>query len=126
MILKNDDFIKTKKFHLHEAKLLTKNRNKFILSASIKFNDNYIKETKNELYLNQKRVCKNFKQINTQSINIINIQIMMRKAITSKNQYIAQRARKIYIISLFQSEIAFDFLFATQIINPKKKRKNIE
>jgi hypothetical protein len=41
--------------------------------------------------------------------------------ITSKNQYIAQRARKAYIVIVSQFEASFDFSFAAQIINFKKE-----
>ena len=45
----------------------------------------------------------------------------IRKAVTPKDQYIAQRARAAYIATMCQPEAAFDLSFAAQIVNPKEK-----
>ena len=39
---------------------------------------------------------------------------------TSKDQYVAQRARGAYKATLSQPEAAFDLSFAAQVINPKE------
>ena len=62
-----------------------------------------------------------FRSIKLQSIDFINIKNVIKKLTIFKNQYIVQRIRKIYIIFLFQSKISFDFSFAVQTINFKKK-----
>jgi hypothetical protein len=41
--------------------------------------------------------------------------------ITSKDQYIAQRAKEAYIVIVSQSEASFDLSFAVQTINLKKE-----
>jgi hypothetical protein len=41
--------------------------------------------------------------------------------IISKDQYVAQRAKKVYIATISQLEASFDLLFAAQIINFKEK-----
>jgi hypothetical protein len=38
-----------------------------------------------------------------------------------KDQYIAQRARDVYIATISQFETSFDLLFAAQIINSKEE-----
>ena len=38
-----------------------------------------------------------------------------------ENQYVAQKTKGAYIITLNQFETTFDFSFAAQIINSKKK-----
>jgi hypothetical protein len=40
---------------------------------------------------------------------------------TSKDQYVAQRARSAYIIIMTQSEISFDLSLIAQIINSKEE-----
>ena len=43
------------------------------------------------------------------------------KAVTPKDQYIAQRARGAYIVTVSQPEAVFDLSFAAQIVNPKEE-----
>ncbi len=45
----------------------------------------------------------------------------IQKAVTPKNQCVAQRARGAYISTMSQTEAASDFSFAAQIVNPKEK-----
>ena len=45
----------------------------------------------------------------------------IRKAVTPKDQYVAQRARGAYIATVSQPEAAFDLSFAAQVINPKEE-----
>lgn len=70
--------------------MLTKNKQNFINEQSIKFNDKNIKKNNNEnVYLNQKNQCKNFRLINVKKFtNAIKIKSKMKKTITSKNQYV--------------------------------------
>lgn len=50
---------------------------------------------------------------------------IIRKSVTPKDQYIAQRARGAYIATLSQPEAAFDLSFAAQVVNPKEKDAKI-
>jgi hypothetical protein len=45
--------------------------------------------------------------------------------ITLKDQYIAQRARNVYIATIWQSEASFDLSFAAQTINLKEEDANV-
>jgi adenine C2-methylase RlmN of 23S rRNA A2503 and tRNA A37 len=54
------------------------------------------------------------------SIDLTSSRDEIRKMITSKNQYIAQRAKRAYIVIVSQSEASFDFFFDAQIINSKE------
>ncbi len=45
----------------------------------------------------------------------------IRKMITLKDQYVTQRAKRIYIAIMTQSKAAFDLFLAAQITNPKEK-----
>jgi hypothetical protein len=55
------------------------------------------------------------------SVDLTSSRDEIRKMIISKDQYIAQRARKAYIVIVSQFETSFDLSIAVQIINFKKK-----
>ena len=123
LILKNETFANVENFHFWKTKLFTKNRDQFIFQHSIKFNDVHIKQKNSQsqsLYLNQKHLCKNLRLITFQSSDLISARGVIRKSVTFEDQYVAQRARGIYIATLNQSEAAFDLSFVAQVINPQK------
>ena len=122
LILTNEHFAEIEKTELHRAKLLIKLRKQLITTISIKFNGDYLKQTSvNSIFFNQKRLCQFFRSIKLQLIDFVNTKDTIKKLAISKNQYIVQRAREIYIALLFQSKILFDLSFAAQIINFKEK-----
>jgi hypothetical protein len=45
----------------------------------------------------------------------------VHQAVTPKDQYLTQRARGAYIVTVCQPEASFDFSFAAQVINPKEE-----
>jgi len=45
----------------------------------------------------------------------------VRKAVTLKDQYVAQRARGAYIAIVYQPEAAFNLSFMAQVVNPKEE-----
>ena len=125
LILKNETFAKTENFHFHETKLLAKNRDQLIFQHSIKFNGAYIKQKNSSrqkifFYLNQKRLCKNLRLITFQSSDLTSARGVIRKFVIFEDQYLAQRARDVYIATFSQSEAAFDLSFVAQMINPQK------
>ena len=121
LILADEHFAEIEKIELHRAKLLVKSRKQLIIITSIKFNGGYLKQQDNSILFNQKRLCQFLCSIKLQSTDLINTRGTIKKLTISKNQYIAQRVRGVYIIFLFQSKILFDFSFAAQTINFKKK-----
>jgi hypothetical protein len=54
-------------------------------------------------------------------INLTSFREEVRKMITLKDQYVAQRARNVYIATISQLETSFDLSFAAQIISSKEK-----
>jgi hypothetical protein len=54
-------------------------------------------------------------------IDLISSRDQIRKMMTSKDQYVTQRARKTYIATMTQSKAAFDLSLAVQITNLKEK-----
>ena len=137
LILRDEIFANAENFHFHETKLLAKKKEKFISQHSIKFNDVYIKQKNSQpffqknsqknfqensqfFYLNQERLCKNLRLIESKSSDLTSVRGVIRKSVAFENQYVAQRARGAYIATLSQFEATFDFSFAVQVINPQK------
>ena len=123
LIFEDEIFANFENFHFHEAKLLAKDRDQFTFKHSFKFNGAYIKQKKNgnSLHLNQDRLCKNLRLVTRRSSDLTNAKGVMRKKMKFEDQYVAQKTRDAYIATLNQSETTFDFSFAAQMINPKKK-----
>ena len=89
LILIDKHFAEIEKIELHKIKLLIKFRKQLIIIISIKFNDDYLKQTNvNSIFFNQKRLCQFLRSIKLQSIDFVNTKNTIKKLITSKNQYI--------------------------------------
>jgi hypothetical protein len=123
LILADDEFVALEEKKLVRAHLTSKNREKLNLIISIKFNDGLIilSNDGNTLLLTQSKQFDQIRLIDVKiSIDLISSRDEVRKMITSKDQYIAQRARGAYIVTVSQSKASFDFFFDAQIINSKK------
>ena len=138
LILENKTFANVENFHFHEAKLFAKKKEKFTSQHPIKFNDVYIKQENSQLlfqensqknsqlensqffYLNQERLCKNLRLIESKSSDLTSARGVIRKSVAFEDQYVVQRARGAYIATLSQPEVTFDLSFAVQVINPQK------
>ena len=121
LIFEDEIFANSENFHLHEIKLLAKNRDQFTFKHFFKFNDVYIKQEGNSFHFNQNRLCKNLRLMTFRSSDLTNVKDVMRKKMKFENQYVAQKTKSAYIVTLSQFETTFDFSFAVQVINPKKK-----
>ncbi len=108
---------------LHKAKLLAKEREK-LHNTSIKYHCDCNKNESNFIHLNKERQCRNFHLVALKSIDLTSSRGMIRKAVTPKDQYVAQRAYGAYIATMSQPKAAFDFSFAAKIVNPKEKDAN--
>jgi hypothetical protein len=126
LILADDEFVALKEKKLVRAYLTFKKREKLNLITSIKFNDEWIILTNDDndkfLLLTQSKQFDQIKLINLSfSINLTSFREEIKKMITFKDQYIAQRARDVYIATISQFKASFDHSFAAQIINFKEK-----
>jgi hypothetical protein len=124
LILADEKFVALEENELARAHLTFKKREKLNLIISIKFNDELIilANDDNSLLLTQSKQFDQIRLINVNiSIDLISSRDEVRKMITSENQYIAQRARDVYIATISQFEAFFDLSFAAQIINLKEK-----
>jgi 3-polyprenyl-4-hydroxybenzoate decarboxylase len=130
LMLRNDRFAELEESELKKAKLMFKKREMLIIFTSIKFNDEIISliefeftsKSSYSLSLTQFKQFDQIQLINLSiSMNLISSRDQLRKMMTSKNQYVAQRARSAYIATMTQSEVSFDFFVTVQIINPKEE-----
>ena len=76
----------------------------------IEFNENEIINIKHASHV------KNISLIKYHESFIINFKNVIKKKLTSKNQYITHRTRNAYVISICQFETSFDFSYAAQAI----------
>ncbi len=121
LILADDEFVTLEQNELDRARLTFKKREKLISTISIKFNDDLIFLSDNSLLLTQSRQFNQIRLIDVKiSIDLTSSRDEIRKMIISKDQYIAQRAKEVYIVIVSQSKASFDFFFDAQIINSKK------
>ena len=121
LIFEDETFANFENFHFHEIKLFAKNRDQFIFKHFFKFNDVYIKQEGNFFHFNQNRLCKNLRLVTFKSSDLTSAKGVIKKEMKFENQYVIQKTRDAYIVTLNQFEMTFDFSFAAQMINPKKK-----
>jgi hypothetical protein len=124
LILADDEFVALEENELIRAHLTSKKREKLNLIISIKFNDELIilANDDNSLLLTQSKQFDQIRLIDVMiPIDLISSRGEIRKMITSKDQYIAQRARRAYIVTVSQLEASFDLSFAVQTINLKEE-----
>jgi hypothetical protein len=125
LIFADDEFVALVKNELIRAHLTFKKREKLNLIISINFNDELIiladDDNDKSLHLTQSKQFDQIRLIDVKiSIDLTSSQDEIRKMITLKDQYVAQRAREVYIVIVSQSKASFDFFFETQIINSKE------
>jgi hypothetical protein len=122
LILANTAFAIDEDKELKKAQFLSKEREQLTQSNPVKFNGgNITLEKDNSVVLTQERQCKNLRLVTTYTTDLASARGAIRKAVTPKDQYVAQRARGAYIATVSQPEAAFDLSFAAQVINPKEE-----
>jgi hypothetical protein len=123
LMLRNDRFAELEESELKNTKLMFKKREMLITLISIKFNDEVIIiDSSNILFLNQLKQFDQIRLINmTNSVDLIDSRRQIRKMMTSKDQYVTQRTRRAYIVTMTQSKVAFDLSLAVQVTNPKEE-----
>jgi hypothetical protein len=106
-MLRENRFAELKENELKKAKLIFKNREMLIIITSIKFNDEMISlikvVNKNDYSLSfiQLKQFDHIQLINlSTSIDLISSKDQIRKMMTSKYQYVIQRARRAYIATM--------------------------
>ncbi len=124
LMLENKVFADLEEKELEKAKLMFKTREKLIIINSIKFNDEVINliADENTLFLNQSKQFDHLRLIIiSKSVDLIESREQIRKLVISKDRYVTQRTRGVYIATMTQFEASFDLFVAVQIINSKEK-----
>jgi hypothetical protein len=127
-ILIDQSFAVVEEKAIHSAKLMIKTREQLISNNSLKFNDTRIEriESNDIIYFKQKTHIQDIQLINLiESIIIINARDKIKATLISKDQYIVQRAREIYLTFICQFEAFFDLSHATQSIEMSKNDINV-
>ena len=119
LILEAFEFANAEEKAIKIAKFLIKEREHLTANKSIKFNEALIQLTFiDDLLLNQKAQIAEISLINiAQKSSSISAKDIVRSKLTSKEQYVAQRARDAYVTSICQFEASFDLSNAAQAIN---------
>ena len=120
LILKAFEFANAEKKAIKTAKFLIKEREHLTANKSIKFNEALIQLTFiDDLLLNQKAQIAEISLINiAQKSSSTSAKDIVRSKLTSKEQYVAQRAKYAYVALICQFEASFDLSNVAQAINP--------
>jgi hypothetical protein len=119
LILGDSAFVIHEDIQLRKAQFLSKEREKLTESHPLKFNGgNITLEEEGSIVLTQERQCSNLQLVQLEATDLVGIRGSIRKAVSAKDQFIAQRARGAYIATVSQPEAAFDLSFAAQVIQP--------
>ncbi len=117
MILADLKFANAKEKAIVEVKIMTKSREMLDLKTSIKFNDTIIAHFENEIYFNQITQSSHLQSIKKINADTINSRNVIRLNLTSKEQYVTQRTREVYLASICQFEAFYDLSVAAQSID---------
>jgi hypothetical protein len=122
LILIDSNFATAKEKAIVDAKIMIKSENALDSKISIKFNDTIIArldsdENENEIYLNQITQFDHLQLIKNVKSNTINSRDVVRLELSSKEQYVTQRARNAYLASICQSKAFFDLFVVAQSID---------
>ena len=118
LIFVNNDFVIKKNEVIKTVNIMIKKRECFNTTNSIKFNDMKIELQKNKtIIIKYTSYVKSISLIKNQNFLFISARDIVKKKLISKNQYVIQRARNAYVISICQFEAFFDLAYAAQVIN---------
>jgi hypothetical protein len=130
LILTDQSFVVVEKEAIYSVKIMTKTREQLIFINLLKFNDTRIERFESNeteiIYFRQETHIQDIQLINSiEFIIIISVRDKIRTMLTLRDQYIAQRARETYLISICQSEASFDLSHATSFIEISSNDINV-
>jgi hypothetical protein len=121
LILGDSAFVIQEDAELKRAQFLSKEREQLTKSHPLKFNGGHITlEREGSIVLTQERQCGNLQLVQLKATDLVGIRGGIRKGVSTRDQYVAQRARGAYIATVSQPEAAFDLSFAAQTIKPEE------
>ncbi len=109
-------FAKQKNEAIKSAKIMIKNRERFTSDNSLKFNEIRIERLDSDeiIYFRQKTHIQDIQLIQSTESSITNARKKVRVNLIFRKQYIAQRARDVYLAIICQLETTFDLSYAAQ------------
>ena len=115
LMLAEDLFVAKEEETIKATNITIKERTHFTLEILIKFNDILIElVSSEEITLRQKIRTDEISLMKNHDVSTISSRDVVRFKLSSKKQYVAQRARNAYIVFICQSEISFDFSYVAQ------------
>ena len=116
LILSNNNFASIKEKAIKLAKIMTKDREYLTLTYPLKFNGTQIKLDLNCIVLTKESHVKGIFPVTGHATESTSSKEITRKKLSPKEQYLAQRARGAYIVSVYQPEASFNLFQAAQIV----------
>ena len=115
LILATDSFADDEEDAIKSARILTKKRDHLTITKSIKFNGTKIElMSDGSIILEHKTHIGGISLVKDSEASITSSRGIVRTKLSSKEQYIAQRARGAYLASICQPEASFDLSYAAQ------------
>ena len=101
LILVSDDFAIVKNKTIKIIKFMIKKRECLIITQQLKFNDMKIEFQKNDsIIIKHVSYVESILSVKNKKFSIISSKNIIRKKLISKNQYVVQRVRNAYVISI--------------------------
>ena len=110
LFLADKTFTEIKQNELHKTKFIAKECEQLTVDTPLKFNGGLIQLVPDRITLTQKQQCKNLNPINAKLATSTGSRETTH-TLTLKDQYIAQHARGVYIIFIYQLEPSFNLSF---------------
>ena len=114
LFLADNDFAEQEQIQLQKAGFLAKDREQLQPGKDLKFNGAVVHLDNSTITLTQVCQCQNLQLVTNKEATTTSSRGTVHKDLTTKEQYIAQRARGAYIASVCQPEAAFDLSVAAQ------------
>jgi hypothetical protein len=113
-------FAKQEDETIKSAKIMIKNRKRFISDNSLKFNETRIERLDSNLieiiYFRQETHIQDIQLVKSIESFTISARGKVRVNLIFREQYIVQRARDVYLATICQLETTFDLFYAAQSI----------
>ena len=115
LMLASDTFSAEEEDAIKKAKIMTKERTHLILETPIKFNGTMIRlAPSRDIMLSQETRVGGISLVKNHDASTTSSRGIVREKLSSREQYVAQRARGAYTASICQPEASFDLSYAAQ------------
>ena len=115
LMLASDTFSAEEEDAIKKAKIMTKERTHLILETPIKFNGTMIRlAPSRDIMLTQETRVGSISLVKNHDASTTSSRGIVREKLSSREQYVAQRARGAYTASICQPEASFDLSYAAQ------------